>query len=204
MWRACRLGSMRMRAVGDALTILLASALGLVVEIVAGRLLAPYVGMSLYSWTAIIAVVLGGFSLGHWWGGWLAGPRCDRARGHLRLAWLLAGCAGAALLAVPALRLAAPYLDTDGAHPLGAIVGFALAGFFAPSLFVGAVSPIVTKLAAEEAPSGQIGRVLGRFFALSIRGKPLERQRPNPRMRELRKPQFGRTPPHSSADKSRQ
>ncbi|MEO0719944.1 MAG: fused MFS/spermidine synthase, partial [Pseudomonadota bacterium] len=29
-------------------------------EIAAGRLMAPYVGMSLYSWTAIIAVVLAG------------------------------------------------------------------------------------------------------------------------------------------------
>ena len=69
-------------AFGDAMTILLASALGMVVEIVAGRLLAPHVGMSLYTWTAIIAVVLGGFSLGHWWGGLMAGPGCDRRAGH--------------------------------------------------------------------------------------------------------------------------
>lgn len=161
---------MRARAFFDALTILLSSALGLVVEIVAGRLLAPYVGMSLYSWTAIIAVVLGGFSLGHWWGGRLAGPGCDRARGHLRLAWLCAAASGAALVAVPVLRLAAPFLDADGAHPVVAILGFAMAGFFAPSLFVGAVSPIVTKLAVEEAAVGEVGRVLGRLFALSALG----------------------------------
>lgn len=34
------------------------SAASLVVEIVAGRMLAPHVGMSLYTWTSIIAVVL--------------------------------------------------------------------------------------------------------------------------------------------------
>jgi hypothetical protein len=48
------------------------SAASLVVEIVAGRMLAPYVGMSLYTWTSVIAVVLAGFSVGHWWGGRLA------------------------------------------------------------------------------------------------------------------------------------
>ena len=48
------------------------SAASLVVEIVAGRMLAPYVGMSLYTWTSVIAVVLIGFSLGHWWGGRVA------------------------------------------------------------------------------------------------------------------------------------
>lgn len=161
---------MRMRVGLDAGTILLASALGLVVEIVAGRLLAPYVGMSVHSWTAVIAVVLGGFSLGHWWGGRLAGPDCDRARGHARLAWVLAGCALASIAAVPALRLAAPFLDAEGVSPLVAMLGFALAGFFAPSLLVGAVSPIVTKLAVEEGERDQIGRVLGRLFALSALG----------------------------------
>ncbi|GGJ11032.1 fused MFS/spermidine synthase [Neoroseomonas lacus] len=161
---------MRVRAVLDATTILLASALGLVVEIVAGRLLAPYVGMSVYTWTSVIAVVLGGFSIGHWWGGRLAGPDCDRSRGHARLTWLLAGCAAASLAAVPALRLAAPFLDREGVSPLLAMVGFALAGFLAPSLLVGAVSPIVTKLAVEEAPHGQVGRVLGRLLAVSALG----------------------------------
>ncbi|MCB1361279.1 MAG: fused MFS/spermidine synthase, partial [Rhodobacteraceae bacterium] len=48
------------------------AAASLVVEIVAGRMLAPYVGMSLYTWTSVIAVVLAGFSAGHWWGGHVA------------------------------------------------------------------------------------------------------------------------------------
>ena len=161
---------MTARGWGDAITMLLAAALGLVVEIVAGRLLAPYVGMSLHSWTAIIAVVLGGFSLGHWWGGRLAGPGCVRRTGHRRLAWLLFGSAVATLLAVPALRLAAPWLDRDGVSPLAAILGLAMAGFFVPSLLVGTVSPIVTKLAVADAPADRVGPVLGRMFALSALG----------------------------------
>lgn len=161
---------MTARGLGDAATMLLTAALGLVVEIVAGRLLAPYVGMSLHSWTAIIAVVLGGFSVGHWWGGRLAGADCDRRIGHRRLGWLLAGCAVATLLAVPALRLAAPWLDREGVSPLVAILGLSLAGFFLPSLLVGTVSPIVTRLAVAEALPDEMGPVLGRMFALSALG----------------------------------
>ena len=58
----------------------LSAACGLVVEIVAGRMVAPYLGMSLYTWTAIISVVLAGFSVGHWIGGRLAGQPPDAAR----------------------------------------------------------------------------------------------------------------------------
>lgn len=47
-----------------AFVVFVSSACGMVMEIVAGRLIAPYVGMSLYTWTAIIAVVLSGFSAG--------------------------------------------------------------------------------------------------------------------------------------------
>ena len=40
-----------------------------VLEIVAGRLIAPYVGVSLYTWTAVIGVILAGLSVGNWLGG---------------------------------------------------------------------------------------------------------------------------------------
>jgi len=64
------------RRAWPGVALLVSSACAMALEIVAGRLLAPYVGMSLYTWTAIIAVVLGGLSLGHWLGGALV----DRAR----------------------------------------------------------------------------------------------------------------------------
>lgn len=49
---------MQQLAYGTA--IFLSAACGLIVKIVVGRLLAPYVGMSLYTWTAIRS------SLGVW------------------------------------------------------------------------------------------------------------------------------------------
>lgn len=57
----------------------------LVIEIVAGRIMAPFVGVSLYTWTSIIGVVLAGISIGAYLGGNLA----DRFPSRKTLGWLL-------------------------------------------------------------------------------------------------------------------
>src|SRR5215212_2827390 len=51
----------------------------LILEIVAGRLLAPELGVSLYTWTSVIGVVLAGLALGNFFGGRLADRRPDRS-----------------------------------------------------------------------------------------------------------------------------
>nr|WP_254899247.1 fused MFS/spermidine synthase [Thalassococcus arenae] len=137
------------------------SAASLVVEIVAGRMLAPYVGMSLYTWTAVIAVVLAGFSVGHWAGGILAerpSARALRATG-----WALFGAALTTALAGQALRLASgPVLD-GAPHPVWGITGLTLAAFFLPSFFAGIPAPVLTKVALDSGT--RPGRALGAMFA---------------------------------------
>ncbi len=62
---------------GAALTFVAAASV-LVLEIAAGRLLAPYVGVSLTTYTGIIGAILAGIALGAWLGGRAAdafGPR---------------------------------------------------------------------------------------------------------------------------------
>ena len=81
----------RLELVWLPVTLTLVSAASMALEIVAGRALAPYVGMSLYSWTIIIAVVLAGLSLGHW----LGGVAADRTRRPDQ--WVAASLTGAAL-----------------------------------------------------------------------------------------------------------
>jgi MFS family permease len=44
----------------------------MIIELVASRLISKYFGSSLYTWTGIIGVVLGGISLGNFIGGRLA------------------------------------------------------------------------------------------------------------------------------------
>ena len=52
--------------------VFFASGSVLVLEILAGRLLAPYVGVSIETFTGIIGVVLAGIAIGAWLGGGLA------------------------------------------------------------------------------------------------------------------------------------
>ena len=52
--------------------MLVSSAIVLVSEVVAARVIAPYVGLTLETFSAVIGCVLAGISVGSWAGGWLA------------------------------------------------------------------------------------------------------------------------------------
>ena len=142
------------------------SAASLVVEIVAGRMLAPHVGMSLYTWTAVIAVVLAGFSAGNWWGGRLAEKPVATA-----LRWtggaLLAGAittAGAVLI-LPVV--AGPVLETVS-QPVWSITALTTLVFFLPSFFAGTPAPVLAKIAVATAT--RTGPALGAIFAAGALG----------------------------------
>ena len=66
--------------------ILVLSAVGLTYEIAAGRVLAPFFGTSLVTWTAVIATVLAGFSLGNALGGLVAERERRAAVSNVRTA----------------------------------------------------------------------------------------------------------------------
>lgn len=149
----------------------LSSSAAMALEIAAARLLAPYVGMSLYSWTAVIAVVLAGLSLGHWIGGALSDQGAAR-RLEARLGLLLLAAAATTFLSQFLVRLLAGAV-TPALSPVGAIGVLAFVAFFAPSFFAGAHSPLLTKLALDAAPAARHGRVLGRMYALGAVGAVL-------------------------------
>lgn len=150
--------------------LFVSSACGLIIEIVAGRLLAPYVGMSLYTWTAIIAVVLAGLSVGHWIGGLMAAPHVDGKMGAKRVGWALGLAAVSSVASLVLLRVVSQVLMTSGFGPIVVIVLLSSALFFLPSLFVGVVSPILTKLAVDDDQGHHPGRIIGRMFALGTLG----------------------------------
>ena len=146
----------------------LSAACGLVVEIVAGRMVAPYLGMSLYTWTAIISVVLAGFSVGHWIGGRLAGHPPDAAR--RTVAWSLIAAAASTALALVLIRVVAPATTGLALPPVPTVLIVTGALFFLPSLFVGIPSPVLTKLAVDEVPPSEAGGVIGAFYAIGAVG----------------------------------
>ncbi len=117
--------------IGLAAALFMASAVGLILEIVAARLIAPYVGMSVYTWTAIIATVLAGMSAGHWIGGRLSELRPEG------LAWIsvIFALAAANVLAIPGLlRWSAPAFLGADIDILTAVTGLAAVLFAVPSL----------------------------------------------------------------------
>lgn len=146
--------------------VALSSAGSMALEIVAGRMLAPYVGMSLYSWTAVIAVVLAGLSIGHW----IGGLRADAARrpGMEAAFWLALSAIGAGLSLLLLTSLGPSAARTLG--PIPAILALTSALFFLPSLTVGVVSPILTSMAVAEAGPERAGRTLGTMYALNAAG----------------------------------
>ena len=136
----------------------------MVMELVAGRLMAPYLGVSLYTWTSVIGVILGGVSLGNYIGG-----RISDSFGSRKVLGAIILLSGISSLLV---RFTVPFFGSllQGTFiPLYiATFIFCLFVFFPTSLFLGCISPLVVKLdlrAIEKA-----GRTVGRIYAVSSLG----------------------------------
>ena len=147
--------------------VFVTSALVLVLEIVAGRLVAPYVGVSLETFTAIIGTVLAGIAAGSWAGGWIA-DNLNPAK-LLGPAIILGGVL--TWLSVPIVRGLGPGVT---ASP-GNTVFLVTAAFLAPAGVVSTVSPLVAKLTLESvdetgrvvaglSAAGTFGALAGTFF----------------------------------------
>ncbi|WP_201063482.1 fused MFS/spermidine synthase [Thiorhodovibrio winogradskyi] len=159
--------SARSRLFGYGLTVLLSSALLLVLEIVAGRLLAPWIGVSLYTWTSIIGVILAGLSLGNWLGGVWA----DRG-GSGRSVGTVLGLAGLyCILSLIGIDTLGSRLQEAEASLLSASFALAAALFFLPAVFIGIVTPLLTTLALRL--DARAGHVVGRMHALAAVGSIL-------------------------------
>ena len=139
------------------LTVFYTSGAVLVLEILALRLLAPYVGVTLESYTATIATVLAGISMGTWLGGYAA----DRVAPRHLLGPLLVAGGGLSLLSVPLVRALGSAGDSS-------VVGLSLVGFFAPAAVLSAVSPTVVKLQLRDLST--TGKVVGRLSAIGTAG----------------------------------
>ncbi len=141
--------------------VFVASASVLVLEIIAGRILAPYVGVSLQTFTGIIGTILAAIALGAWAGGRLA-DQSDPAD-LLGPALVVGGIT--AVLSPALVYLVGP--SAAGEDPL-TIVFLAAVGFFLPAVILSAVTPIAAKLALTTVD--ETGTVVGRLSAISTAG----------------------------------
>jgi spermidine synthase len=136
------------------------SAAVLVLEILAARLLAPYVGVTLETYSAIIGTVLAGIAVGTWFGGRAA----DRVHPRVLLGPLLVGGGALAMASVPVVRLVG---SLAGGSPEWALP-LSIAAFFAPAAVLSAVAPTVVKLQLRDL--AVTGQVVGRLSALGTAG----------------------------------
>jgi len=134
----------------------------MVIEIVAARILAPNVGVSLYTWTSIIGVVLAGISIGNYLGGRLA----DRFPSAVTLGFILLAGSVFSLSVLPLVNLVSGAVKVLPLIPR--IVLLASALFFIPSLILGMVTPVVIKLRLRNL--SQTGNVVGKIYAVSTAG----------------------------------
>jgi spermidine synthase/MFS family permease len=174
-------------------TVFVASFCVMALEMIASRLLAASHGVSIYTWTGIIGVVLAGTMIGNALGGWIADQLPRRATLGASLFWagFFAVVIIIGLAAVPRLLEEPTKLPDDAAvwhrwlYNAGEwvtaylkrwtestlpwqIVGAAAGMFFLPMIAFGTISPQVTRLAVPDWQHA--GRVAGRVYAWSCAG----------------------------------
>ncbi len=150
-----------MRSWFISVVVFTAAAAVLVLETVAGRILAPYVGVTLQSFTAIIGTVLAAIALGAWAGGRIA----DHSDARYALGPILAVGGVLAVVSPSIVYLVGPELV--GASAPTAVV-LAAIGFFAPAAVLSMVTPLAAKIQLTDLES--TGSVVGSLSAIGTAG----------------------------------
>ncbi len=151
---------MRKEVIKAVIVVFVASFCTMVIELVAGRIMAPYVGVSLYTWTSIIGVVLAGISIGAYLGGIIA----DQYPTSRTLGWLLF-LSGLAALSIAPLTEAVARWSLQTSLMLRILTVTTII-FFVPSCLLGMISPVVVRLSLDRLDSPEMWWVRFMHFLL--------------------------------------
>ncbi|MCH8175307.1 MAG: fused MFS/spermidine synthase [Proteobacteria bacterium] len=145
-------------------TVFVGSLCIMVLELTAGRLMAAFLGYSLYTWTSVIGVVLAGIAAGNFFGGRLADRYTPRA-----ILIIVFGMAALACGIIPPLNrlLGDAMLLLAISWPLKVML-HVTALLLLPSILLGMVSPVVATWALQQGL--RTGRTVGDIFAWSAVG----------------------------------
>ena len=146
-------------------TVFLSGAGIMTIELVASRLIARFLGSSLYTWTGVLGVILAGMSLGNYIGGRMADSARDLPR---RIAAMFFAGAAACLAILWLNAWAGSSVFLMGlSWPVRILLHMAWA-FLLPATVLGTISPMVAKLAIERA--AHTGRAIGTLYAWNAVG----------------------------------
>lgn len=139
-------------------------AIVMILELVGSRILAPYLGTSIFVWTSIIGIILGSLSLGYWQGGKMADKNPSYKTFSLIL--LLAAIFIGLNVFLKSLLLAILY-GYKGDIRIEAIIASLI--LFAPASFLlGIISPYAVKLKIQNLDKS--GSTVGNLYAISTIG----------------------------------
>ena len=140
-------------------TVFISSLCIMVLELVAARLIARHLGSSLYTWTAVIGIVLAGISLGNSLGGQIA----DRFGARKALAVLFTIASAACVSTTILNNLVGGLMWLWELSWPARVFTHVLLVFMIPSTILGAISPVAAKMALDRGlPTG---RTVGTIYA---------------------------------------
>ncbi len=145
-------------------TVFISSFCIMVLELVAGRLIARFLGASLYTWTSVIGVVLAGITIGNYLGGRIA----DRFIARKALAVLFTLASATCVSTVVLNNRVALWLWLWQFNwPLRVFSHVSIV-FLLPSILLGTISPVVAKMALDKGLAA--GRTVGDIYAWGAAG----------------------------------
>ncbi len=146
------------------IAVFMCGAIVMAFEIVGSRVVAPYLGTSLYVWTSIIGVILGSLSVGYWYGGRLADKRATFSGFSIIIFLSAVSILMCTLFRVIILLfIQLKFGESFFAPILASVILFAPA-----SVALGMVSPYAVKLKLSHLVSS--GKTVGNLYALSTLG----------------------------------
>lgn len=146
------------------ITVFLCGALGMILELVAARVLSPYIGSSNLIWTTIIGIMLTSMSIGYWAGGKIADKKPDM---NILSMLILMGSFFTSLIPILETLMVKPFSAVTNNLVLIAIITSAFI-FGIPSFILATVSPFAVKL--KDKQHENVGKVSGRVSSLSTLG----------------------------------
>ena len=144
--------------------VFLSGAIGMGLELIAARVLSPYVGSSNVVWTSIIGIILVSMSIGYWIGGKKADKdaNIDELSNILLLAAIFTGLIP--LLETVIVKILAELIP----NLIVAAILCAIIVFSIPSFILAMISPFAVKIKSKE--DNEIGSLSGRISSLSTIG----------------------------------
>lgn len=144
--------------------VFVSGAVVMVLELTGSRILAPYLGTSMFVWTSLIGIILGSLSLGYYLGGKIA----DKKASFQGLAFILFIAAILIFLSGISKESVLKFIENNISEiRIGAIIASVV--LFAPaSIFLGMVSPYSVKLKVHSLE--KTGSTVGNLYAISTIG----------------------------------